>query len=240
MTTDHVIWHDLEYGSYSEDLAVWRKLAAREGSPVLELGAGTGRVSLDLARRGYEVIALDADETLLEELARRSDGLPVRTALADARSFALEERFALCLVPMQTIQLLGGRSGRAALLERARAHLVPGGLLAAALSPALPAYEVADGTPSPLPDICEREGTVYYSHPTGVYVEASGYVLERRREHVTRSGERAVELNRIQLDHLEAPELEREGAAHGFTPAGRMSVPETADYAGSEVVMLRV
>jgi hypothetical protein len=118
-------------------------------------------------------------------------------------------------------------------------HLKAQGLLAVALSPALAEYEVIDGTPAPLPDVCERDGAVYFSHPTGVYVDADGYVLERRRERVTSSGERVVHHDRIMLDHLDAGELEREGAAHGFAPAGRASIPATVDYAGSEVVMLR-
>ena len=45
-----VIWHDLECGSYGEDLPLWRSLAAEYGDPVFELGAGTGRVTLALAR----------------------------------------------------------------------------------------------------------------------------------------------------------------------------------------------
>ena len=47
-----VLWHDLECGGYDLDLPLWRELADREGSPVLDVGAGTGRVALDLARRG--------------------------------------------------------------------------------------------------------------------------------------------------------------------------------------------
>ncbi len=234
-----VIWHELECGSYTEDLQLWRELAETEGSPILELGAGSGRVSLDLARRGHEVTALDDNPALLEQLERRAEGLAVDTALADARAFQLEKRFALCLVPMQTIQLLGGAPGRARLLAAARAHLRPGGLLAAAISAELPEYEVAADSPAPVPDMCERDGALYCSHPTAIYAASEGFVLERRREIVARSGERTVAHDRILLDRLKPLELEREGASSGFTPAGRVAVPATADYAGSEVVMLR-
>jgi SAM-dependent methyltransferase len=233
------IWHDLECGGYIEDINVWRSLAGRCGSPVLDVGAGTGRVALDLARQGYEVTALDRDPVLLAELARRADGLGVATVVADARDFDLGRRFALCVVPMQTIQLLGGTDGRAAFLRCARAHLADGGLLAIAISEALDLYEVTDGTPAPLPDMREIDGVVYASHPTAVRADPEGFVLERRRETISAAGERTVELDHVRLDRLTSSQLEREAGAAGLTPDGRAVIPATDDYVGSSVVMLR-
>jgi SAM-dependent methyltransferase len=82
-----VIWHDVECGAYAADLPLWRELAERAGGPVLELGAGTGRVALDLAARGHQVTALDVDAELLAELAARAEraGVAVETVVADAR-----------------------------------------------------------------------------------------------------------------------------------------------------------
>jgi len=70
-TSTASIWHDLECGGYAEDLPLWRELAGGAGGPVLDVGAGTGRVTLDLATRGAVVTALDVDADLLDELARR-------------------------------------------------------------------------------------------------------------------------------------------------------------------------
>src|SRR5690606_9884788 len=61
MTAPAVIWHDVECGAYDTDLPLWRTLSKGLDGPVLDVGAGTGRVTLDLARRGREVIALDAE-----------------------------------------------------------------------------------------------------------------------------------------------------------------------------------
>jgi SAM-dependent methyltransferase len=233
------IWHDLECGSYTADLPLWRTLAAEQGDPVLEIGAGTGRVAIDLARRGHRVTAVDNDAGLLAELTRRGAGLELVTALADAREFELEERFALCLVPMQTIQLLGGRRQRRGFLERARRHLKEGGLLAAAIASQLEAYELPDGGPALVPDMCERDGIVYASHPTAIRADGDGFLLERRRETVTPDGRRSVEANAVKLDRVLPSELEREAAQAGLEPAGRSTIPATADYSGSEVVILR-
>jgi SAM-dependent methyltransferase len=233
------IWHDLECGSYAADLPLWRMLAAKHGDPVLEIGAGTGRVAIDLARRGHRVTALDHDAELLGELSRRAEGLELATALADARAFELDQRFALCLVPMQTIQLLGGLDGRRACLQCARHHLDEGGVLAAALASRLEAYELPDGGPGLLPDMCERDGVVYASHPTAIRADGNGFVLERRRETVTPDGHRTAEANVIKLDRVLPAEIEHEAADAGLEPAGRAMIPPTKDYSGSEVVILR-
>jgi SAM-dependent methyltransferase len=249
-----VIWHDLECGAYAEDLPLWRELAAKHGDPVLDIGAGTGRVTLDLARAGYRVTALDRDPELLAALDVRAgdrgsgrnpdmDGVSsqalVTTVVADARDFDLGVRFPLAIVPMQTIQLLGGPDGRAAFLRCALRHLRPGGALAIAIAEALDLYDATDGVRSPLPDIRELDGIVYSSRPVAVRAERGGFVLERSRETVAVAGERSVERNLIRLDRLTARGLEREGRAAGFARVQRARVRETSDYVGSEVVILR-
>ncbi len=234
-----VIWHDIECGAYVEDLPLWRSLAAEHGDPVLDVGAGTGRVSLLLAREGYRVTALDRDPALLDALEHRADGVEVTTVVADARDFDLLERFPLIIVPMQTIQLLGGPHGRRRFLAAARRHLRPGGAVAIAIAELLETYEVVDGMPAPLPDLREEDGVVYSSQPIAVRADRDGFVLERRRETVSRAGERTVEQDLIHLDLLTVEDLEREGSAAGLEPAQREHVRETADYSGSEVVILR-
>ncbi len=234
----NVIWHDLECGSYAEDLPLWRSLAGEYGDPVLDVGAGTGRVTLELARAGYRVTALDVDDELLATLTERAGGLKVDAVRADARTFDLaERRFPLCIVPMQTIQLLGGRDGRIAFLGRAAAHLAPGGRLAIAISEQLEPFEVLDGIPGPMPDMCEIDGIVYASHPTAVRASGGDFVLERRREVVSVSGERRVSEDRITLECLSAAQLRDDAAQAGLRSAGTTEIASTEEYVGSTVVM---
>ncbi|HTX29984.1 MAG TPA: class I SAM-dependent methyltransferase [Solirubrobacteraceae bacterium] len=234
----HVIWHDLECGAYTADLPVWRELAEKHSDPILDVGAGTGRVTLDLARRGHSVIALDQDPVLLAELERRAAGLAVQIVQSDARSFALEQRFALVIVPMQTVQLLGGASGRERLLQAAGRHLEPGGVLALAITEELEHFAAEDAAPLPLPDMRELDGVVYSSQPTAVREAPGGFVLERLRERIGPTGERSVEPDVIHLDRLSSSQLQSEARTVGFDPLGTRVVPETPDHVGSVVVML--
>jgi SAM-dependent methyltransferase len=242
-----VIWHDLECGQYRADLALWCELAAAAGDPVLDVGAGSGRVTLELARRGHHVVAVDYDAELLGALERRAAGLAdgagerVRTRLADARELDLgPARFALCVVPMQTVQLLGGAAGRLAFLTRARAHLLPGGRLALAIASEFEEFAWEEGDAYPLPDIVERAGTVYSSQPTAVRIEGPQAVLERRREITDPAGGHRVSHDRIALDRLGAATLIAEGTRVGLTPEGTRSVAETAEHVGSRVVIFSV
>jgi SAM-dependent methyltransferase len=175
------LWHDLECGGYREDLALWRTLARQAGGPVLDVGAGTGRVTLELAAMGLEVVALDVDVPLLEALEHRARRLPVQTVVGDARELALGRRFSLVLVPMQTLQLLGGRRGRAAFLRGAREHLEPGGLLAAALADAVECFDDEHELPPP-PDARDIVDVRYASQLLAVVDEGQRAAIHRRRE----------------------------------------------------------
>jgi len=234
---EHVIWHELECGAYAADLPLWRELAARFGDPVLDVGAGSGRVTLDLARRGHRLTALDHDPVLVAELARRAQRLAVRPVRMDARALELGERFALIIVPMQTIQLLGGAGGRGRFLAAAARHLRPGGALAIAISERLECFDIADGVAPPTPDLRELDGVVYCSQPTAVRATAGGFVLERLRERIDAAGRRTARQDRVRLDRLAAVQLERELRAAGLQPSARRRVRATADHVGSLVVV---
>ncbi len=249
VTSADVIWHDLECGSYRADLPLWRKLAERHGDPVLDVGAGAGRVTLDLAHAGHHVTALDLDPDLLRALQGRAGDLPVETVCVDARSFELDRRdFALCLVPMQTIQLLSGSAERAALLRCALAHLRPGGLLACAIVTELDPFDIADGSPAPTSETAHVGETLYTSQAESVRVLPRSVVIERSRRiispHTHESDghpldESAIERNVIELARVGPSELEREGSQVGFHPEPALVIEPTDEHVGSVVVMLR-
>lgn len=232
------LWHDLECGPYGDDLPLWRALVGEAGGPVLDVGAGTGRVTLDLAAKGVEVVALDTEAALLQALEHRAAGLPVETVVADARGFALRRRFALVLVPMQTLQLLGGSRGRAAFLRRALDHLEPGGLLAAALADARDCFDEAHDAPAP--PAARDIGGVRYATQLVSVEDAGGRAAVHWLREITGPGERHESKEVVaRLDRVSADDVAAEACALGFLAEPHRFVPETEQYLGATVVVLR-
>jgi SAM-dependent methyltransferase len=239
-----VVWHELECGSYTADLPLWLELAERSGGPVLDIGAGTGRVARVLARAGFSVTALERDAELLAALRSHARELAIEGVLADARDFALERRdFGLCVVPMNTLQLFGAREQRAAFLRCARAHVRARGVLAVAILPDAEPFDRERGQLAPAPETASVDGLRFISSPTRVAVGEDAIVIERERT-VQRGGRgsRATvvsEHDSVALARLNAGQLRAEIAAAGFRPAPTRTVPATDEHVGSEVVIAR-
>jgi len=234
---EEAIWHEVECGGYAADLVVWSRLASEASGPILELGAGTGRVALHLAAAGFEVTALDRSAPLLRVAAERAAvrGLELATVQADARDLADEREFALVLAPMQFAHLLSATE-RATLLERCRAALAPGGTLALALL--AEAIAVPAAGPPLLPDVREIDGWVFSSQPIEVREVGGGVEVRRLRQRVSPDGSLSESLDVVRLEPLSAQRLESEARAAGLEPRERVEVPPTEDHVGSTVVVL--
>ena len=234
-----VIWHDVECAGYRADLPVWRALAAAASGAVLELGAGTGRVTLDLAARGHDLSALDSDPTLVAALGARARerGLDARAIRSDARAFELGRRFGLAIAPMQVAQLLDGPDGRRSMLASVRRHLEPGALLAVALADPLDGLQAETALP-PLPDVVDHEGWIFSSTPVALRPQAGGVAIDRLRQAVSPAGDLSESMATVVLDRVEPEEIEALAPELSYRPCERRAVPDTEGYVGSTVVVL--
>jgi len=129
--------YDYEYRRRRADVSFYRELARRRGATeILELGAGTGRVTIPLARDGRAVLALDQSPAMLARLEARVRRLPPAAAAritpvtGDLRSFAVGARFPLAIAAFNVLEHLYTRGEVTACLQRIAAHLAPGGAFA--------------------------------------------------------------------------------------------------------------
>jgi SAM-dependent methyltransferase len=232
MSAEAVIWHDLECGGYSADLPCWHALAERSPGPVLDIGAGTGRVALPLARAGHAVVALERDATLAAELSRRAGTLPVEVRCADACEFTLALPVALAIVPMQTLHLL---ERRAAFFACARRALQPRGTLAIAL--------LGEGVePFELelePDAVQLGAVRYESAPTALRRRDGVVALERRRSRIC-DGASQSSIDLTRLWECDRATLVAEAREFGFAALEHQRIAPTREHAGSEIVCLEV
>ncbi len=107
----------------------YERLAARGSEPVVELGYGSGRVGLELARRGHRVIGVDRSEEMLERARRRLQDESAETRArvtlqqASMTDFELEGTSHLIYVPFSAFLHLTTQEEQRACLRRVRKHL---------------------------------------------------------------------------------------------------------------------
>lgn len=131
-------YYDAETAQFTEDLPAYLELVERFGGPVLDVGCGTGRVAVYLARHGYRVVGIDISEAMLAHARERGEREGIPSSLltwlkADVTSLAIQERFGLAVFAYHGFMHLTSQSQQIAALERISAHLVGGGGLAIAL-----------------------------------------------------------------------------------------------------------
>ncbi|MEJ7876190.1 MAG: class I SAM-dependent methyltransferase, partial [Solirubrobacterales bacterium] len=237
---ESVAWHDVENGSYGQDLTLWRELSAGAGGPILEAGCGTGRVALDLAAHGHHVLGVDIEPVLVAAFCERAEtrGLETSAQVGDIRNLEVAGEFALILVPMQMIQLLEGADERRAALESMRGVLSPRGRIAIAIVEGdLDANAPGSELSRPLPDVKEIGDCVYSSLPIELRVDAGRIVISRLRQIVAPDGDLTEERHDLSLAVLDAASFETEADLAGLTPAGRQEISSTEAHVGSCVVL---
>jgi SAM-dependent methyltransferase len=120
-----------QYADYVLDLDFFRNLALEQGSPVLELGCGPGRILLPIARAGLDITGLDQDPAMLDRLGELlTDDIVSRVSLvrASIEDFSLPVKFSFIFSPCNTFSYLPYEAAQHA-LQSIYQHLLPDGLM---------------------------------------------------------------------------------------------------------------
>jgi SAM-dependent methyltransferase len=122
--------------AFRGDVDWYRRKAQESGGPILELGAGTGRITLPIAQDGIAIHALDVHRGMLAVLRRKIAALPedvqerITVTEGDMRAFQANVKFALIIIPFRAFLHNLTADDQLACLQRAHEHLRPGGRLA--------------------------------------------------------------------------------------------------------------
>ncbi len=117
------------------DISFYLEAAEETGGPVLELGCGTGRVLIELARSGIPIVGIDLSHHMVrvcrERLQEEPKAVQSRAHVfeADMRDFNLDQTFNLITTPFRSFQHLLTVEEQISCLECANRHLVEGGRL---------------------------------------------------------------------------------------------------------------
>lgn len=189
------------------DIGFFVEAAREAGSPVLELGSGSGRVLIPTARAGIEITGLDASASMLavcrQELGREPPEVRARVTLVqgDMRSFELGRTFALVTAPFRPFQHLESVEDQLACLGSVRRHLRIGGKLILDLfNPSIEGL----ATPVGVESVPEAEFTM----PDGRRVVRRSRIVSR---------DRARQVNRVELLYdVTHPDGRTERLVHAF------------------------
>jgi SAM-dependent methyltransferase len=119
----------------TQDVAFYVNAVKKYGDPVLELGCGTGRITLPIAEAGYRIVGLDLSERMLERAVEKRAALRrearerAHLVRGDMTKFELEEKFRSIVVPFRPFQHLLESEQQMACLNCVKQHLVPNGSL---------------------------------------------------------------------------------------------------------------
>jgi len=133
--SDFAEFYDLYVGDWIEDLPLCLEYARVAKKPVLEIGAGSGRLTIPIARAGVSVVGIDVSASMLARLEARLAQEPedvrlrVRAIQADMGTLNLGTQHDVILVPFYAFNYLLSRDMQRQALKRLAGHLVPDGRL---------------------------------------------------------------------------------------------------------------
>jgi SAM-dependent methyltransferase len=127
----HLYDVDMAQNMRFADVDFYARIAQSKNGRVLELGCGNGRILLDLASRGIDVVGVDRSQRMLAELFRKASErrLPVRACAMDVRRLGFAVRFDVVLCPYSLVTYMSDEDDAARMLEEVKCVLAPDGIV---------------------------------------------------------------------------------------------------------------
>jgi SAM-dependent methyltransferase len=230
-------WTETGFG----DVRFWVECGRQATGPILEIGAGTGRITLPLAEEGMEVVALDLSEAMLAHARRKAAKRHLVPAplflVGDFHSLALDRAFGLILAPARVLEHALTPAQRRAAFSRCALHLRPSGRLAVHVWGPPPDEETTPPGNSRSIEAADDHGRLEFS-----WEEERNFVAGTRTHHFRvqelEGPMRSWRHDPILLGWYQADELDRLGEEAGLRPVGRYSDFERTPWAPGAIQMI--
>ena len=127
-------YYDAENSDKTDDLVMYTELAEEYGSPILDIGCGTGRVMMHLAQEDLDVHGIDYDEAMLEVAEHKREAMPhlkdkLTIYKGNVLTYQLEKRFRMVLLTYNMLTHFREQAAQIELLKRLRELVDDDGVL---------------------------------------------------------------------------------------------------------------
>jgi len=129
------VYYDYDIGAShpEEDKKLYLSFAKKTGGPILELGCGTGRITIPLLKAGYQVTGIDSSKEMLKRLKNKASELNLpskrlKLYRASMANFTLKQKFPLIIIPFCSFQYLLSEKEQDNCLSRIHEHLSSKGI----------------------------------------------------------------------------------------------------------------
>ncbi len=97
--------YDIQHRNFKRDIPFYLDQARKYGDPILELACGTGRLTIPIAKEGYNITGLDVSEGMLEKAKEnaREKKLAIKWIRDDVRTFKINKKYKLIIFPFNSI-----------------------------------------------------------------------------------------------------------------------------------------
>lgn len=123
-------YYDLEYQNYLSDVPFLAEWAKKSTGPIIDLGCGTGRVTIPLAQQGHQLIGVDLHEGMLDRAREKTldTNLSIDWVLQDCTQLALNTAEPLIYMTGNSFQHFLTNDSQNQLLESVKTHLSDNGV----------------------------------------------------------------------------------------------------------------
>jgi SAM-dependent methyltransferase len=186
------VLYDLESDLFEPEGTILLDLSQQANGPILELGCGTGRITIPLAQRGIDITGIDFVPQMLGYARRKAGSLPINWVCADVRYFNFNNSYALIFSVGAVIQHLISRRDQEAMLARVHSHLATDGIFV---------IDAAFSNPASMVDIPAEKHWYSYSDDQGRDIRVLG---TDKYDHIQQIWFQSFSRRRMELDGSES------------------------------------